>query len=141
MHISHLAAALSIAAAQGSPTTQEVLAAQHGCYDVAVTGHIVDMHDFQSLEDLLPRTDGRLWWGGIAYELFHTKKQVAGAGPRLFWFKRISSASYLRTALLLLLVKNHPSGVPIAVYTTGIKVDSPRQIAKALGHSELERCQ
>lgn len=141
MHISHFAAALSIAAAQGSPTTQEVLAAPGGCYDVAVIGHIIDTHDFQPLNDLLPRTDGSLWWGGIASELFHKKKQVAGASPQLFWFKRISSASYLRTARILLLAKNHPSGVPIAVYFTGIAGERPRQIAKALADAEMEQCQ
>ena len=106
MHISHLATALSIAAAQGAPTTQEVLAAQNGCYDVALIGQITDTHDFQILNDLLPRADGSLWWGGIASELFHTKKQVIGATPRLFWFKRISSASYLPTAQILLLAKS-----------------------------------
>jgi hypothetical protein len=63
---SHFTTAVSIAVSQPAPTTQEILKAIDCCYDVAFVGKVVEMGGFEELNDLLPREDEHIRWGGIS---------------------------------------------------------------------------
>jgi hypothetical protein len=130
-----LGAAL-IAASHAGPAADEVVEANGTCYDAAFVGRIIDTNDFEDLNEVLPRNDESLWWGGVSSVLLRREKQLVGHSLRLGWARAIISAQPLRTTKLLLFTRNHASGVPIVVYWTVLRKAPAREISEA----QVKRC-
>lgn len=134
--ITQIFGAALVVASQGGPTAAEVVEANGSCYDAAFVGRVVNTNGFEDLNEVLPRKDGSLWWGGISSVQLRRDKQIAGHSPRLGWAKAIMSAQPLRTTKVLLLTRKHASGVPMVVYWNMLRKAPAREIAEA----RIKRC-
>lgn len=134
--ISSIFGAVLIAASQPVPTALEVVEANGSCFDAAFVRRVVETNEFEDLNEVLPRKDDHLWWGGVSSIHIRRVTQLTGRSPKQGWARAIMSAQPLPTTKMLFFTRVHASGVPIVVYWKILRKRSAREIAEA----PVKRC-